>query len=119
LPVWWFSAVLITFTQFTCPIQEEILFPKTVVVLSKLLSRFHVLVSKNWPDISWKFFFNLSFYFSENLKKLAQQSNDDLGLSCVNGIKALSMLFILGGKYLRRPVSKGSKFLVRIRSLPR
>jgi peptidoglycan/LPS O-acetylase OafA/YrhL len=41
-----------------------------------------------------------SFSVLENLQKLMQQSNDNMGLGCVNGIKALSMLFILGGHSL-------------------
>lgn len=38
--------------------------------------------------------------FTENLKKLVKGSSDENGLSCINGIKACAMLFILGGHAL-------------------
>uniref|UniRef100_A0A182PNQ7 Nose resistant-to-fluoxetine protein N-terminal domain-containing protein n=1 Tax=Anopheles epiroticus TaxID=199890 RepID=A0A182PNQ7_9DIPT len=41
-----------------------------------------------------------AFSAVENLRKLAQTSKDDHGLSCINGIKALSMVIILGGHAL-------------------
>lgn len=41
-----------------------------------------------------------SFSILENLKKLAQDSKDDHGLGCINGIKAVAMFFILGGHAL-------------------
>uniref|UniRef100_A0A182SXU3 Acyltransferase 3 domain-containing protein n=1 Tax=Anopheles maculatus TaxID=74869 RepID=A0A182SXU3_9DIPT len=41
-----------------------------------------------------------SFSAVDNLRKLVQLSKDDHGLGCINGIKALSMLFILGGHAL-------------------
>uniref|UniRef100_A0A182M972 Acyltransferase 3 domain-containing protein n=1 Tax=Anopheles culicifacies TaxID=139723 RepID=A0A182M972_9DIPT len=41
-----------------------------------------------------------AFSAVENLRKLAQLSKDDHGLGCINGIKALSMIFILGGHAL-------------------
>ncbi|XP_053699470.1 nose resistant to fluoxetine protein 6-like [Sabethes cyaneus] len=41
-----------------------------------------------------------SFSVVENLRKLVQDSKDDHGLGCINGIKALSMVFILGGHSL-------------------
>ncbi|XP_058833255.1 nose resistant to fluoxetine protein 6-like isoform X2 [Topomyia yanbarensis] len=41
-----------------------------------------------------------SFSIVENLRKLGQDSKDDHGLGCINGIKALSMVFILGGHAL-------------------
>ncbi|XP_058444521.1 nose resistant to fluoxetine protein 6-like [Malaya genurostris] len=41
-----------------------------------------------------------SFSIVENLRKLGQDSKDDYGLGCINGIKALSMVFILGGHAL-------------------
>ncbi|XP_055612417.1 nose resistant to fluoxetine protein 6-like isoform X2 [Uranotaenia lowii] len=41
-----------------------------------------------------------SFSVVENLRKLVQDSKDDHGLGCINGIKAVSMLFILGGHSL-------------------
>jgi peptidoglycan/LPS O-acetylase OafA/YrhL len=34
------------------------------------------------------------------MKKLTQESKDELGLSCVNGIKAISMFFIVSGHAL-------------------
>jgi peptidoglycan/LPS O-acetylase OafA/YrhL len=34
------------------------------------------------------------------MKKLTQESKDELGLSCVNGIKAISMFFIISGHAL-------------------
>lgn len=37
---------------------------------------------------------------TENLKKLVKGSSDENGLSCINGIKACAMLFILGGHAL-------------------
>lgn len=39
-------------------------------------------------------------YYTENLQKLVKGSRDDLGLSAVNGIKALSMIFIVCGHSL-------------------
>lgn len=33
--------------------------------------------------------------FSENLQKMVKESSDDLGLSCLNGIKAIAMIFII------------------------
>ncbi|XP_001237269.4 nose resistant to fluoxetine protein 6 [Anopheles gambiae] len=41
-----------------------------------------------------------AFSAVENLRKLAQLSKDDHGLGCINGIKALAMVFILGGHAL-------------------
>lgn len=41
-----------------------------------------------------------SFSILENLKKLAQDSKDDHGLGCINGIKAVAMFFILSGHAL-------------------
>uniref|UniRef100_A0A182Y7U1 Nose resistant-to-fluoxetine protein N-terminal domain-containing protein n=1 Tax=Anopheles stephensi TaxID=30069 RepID=A0A182Y7U1_ANOST len=41
-----------------------------------------------------------SFSAVDNLRKLVQLSKDDHGLGCINGIKALSMMFILGGHAL-------------------
>ncbi|XP_049276977.1 nose resistant to fluoxetine protein 6-like [Anopheles funestus] len=41
-----------------------------------------------------------AFSAVDNLRKLAQLSKDDHGLGCINGIKALSMVFILGGHAL-------------------
>uniref|UniRef100_A0A182QX25 Nose resistant-to-fluoxetine protein N-terminal domain-containing protein n=1 Tax=Anopheles farauti TaxID=69004 RepID=A0A182QX25_9DIPT len=41
-----------------------------------------------------------AFSAIENLRKLAQVSKDDHGLGCVNGIKALAMVFIVGGHAL-------------------
>lgn len=34
------------------------------------------------------------------MKKLGKESKDELGLSCVNGIKAVSMFFIISGHAL-------------------
>lgn len=42
----------------------------------------------------------LSHTHTENLKKLVKGSSDENGLSCINGIKACAMLFILGGHAL-------------------
>ncbi|XP_052900794.1 nose resistant to fluoxetine protein 6-like [Anopheles moucheti] len=41
-----------------------------------------------------------AFSAVDNLRKLTQLSKDDHGLGCINGIKALSMVFILGGHAL-------------------
>lgn len=41
-----------------------------------------------------------SIIITENLKKLMKGSADEHGLSCINGIKAFSMLFILAGHAL-------------------
>uniref|UniRef100_A0A182K8B2 Nose resistant-to-fluoxetine protein N-terminal domain-containing protein n=1 Tax=Anopheles christyi TaxID=43041 RepID=A0A182K8B2_9DIPT len=41
-----------------------------------------------------------AFSVLENLRKLAQMSKDDHGLGCINGIKAMAMVFILGGHAL-------------------
>uniref|UniRef100_A0A182NDQ2 Nose resistant-to-fluoxetine protein N-terminal domain-containing protein n=1 Tax=Anopheles dirus TaxID=7168 RepID=A0A182NDQ2_9DIPT len=41
-----------------------------------------------------------AFSALDNLRKLAQVSKDDHGLGCINGIKALAMVFILGGHAL-------------------
>jgi len=35
-----------------------------------------------------------------NLKKLGQESKDELGMSCVNGIKAVAMFIIISGHAL-------------------
>lgn len=40
------------------------------------------------------------FFVAENLKKLIKGSNDDLGLGAINGIKAISMFFIISGHTL-------------------
>ena len=40
------------------------------------------------------------FSYSANIKKLGQESKDELGLGCVNGIKAISMFFIISGHAL-------------------
>ena len=37
---------------------------------------------------------------TENLKKLTRSGSDDLGLGCVNGIKAIAMLLIIAGHSL-------------------
>lgn len=37
---------------------------------------------------------------TENLKKMVKGSADENGMSCINGVKALSMLFILAGHAL-------------------
>lgn len=36
----------------------------------------------------------------ENVQKLGQESRDEMGLAAINGIKAISMLFIIGGHAL-------------------
>ncbi|CAO1386214.1 unnamed protein product [Diamesa serratosioi] len=41
-----------------------------------------------------------SFSIVENIQKLGKKSNDDLGLSCINGIKAICMFFIVAGHAL-------------------
>lgn len=41
-----------------------------------------------------------AFSIIENLKKLGQCGKDQMGLNAINGIKALAMLFILGGHAL-------------------
>ncbi|XP_058118232.1 nose resistant to fluoxetine protein 6-like [Anopheles ziemanni] len=41
-----------------------------------------------------------AFSVLENLRKLAQDSKDEHGLGCINGIKAIAMIFILGGHAL-------------------
>ena len=38
--------------------------------------------------------------FTENLQKLVKPGKDDLGLGAINGIKALSMIFIIAGHAL-------------------
>ncbi|GAB0098061.1 nose resistant to fluoxetine protein 6 [Sergentomyia squamirostris] len=38
-----------------------------------------------------------SFSITENMVKLVKKGSDDLGLSCINGIKSLAMLFIICG----------------------
>lgn len=42
----------------------------------------------------------MKFSFTANIKKLGQESKDELGLSSVNGIKAISMFFIVAGHAL-------------------
>ncbi|EDS28051.1 conserved hypothetical protein [Culex quinquefasciatus] len=41
-----------------------------------------------------------SFSVVENLRKLVQDSKDDHGLGCINGIKSVAMFFILGSHAL-------------------
>lgn len=41
-----------------------------------------------------------AFSITENLKKLTCVGSDELGLSCVNGIKAIAMIFIIAGHAL-------------------
>ncbi|KAG5684438.1 hypothetical protein PVAND_013672 [Polypedilum vanderplanki] len=41
-----------------------------------------------------------SFSIIENIKKLGKESNDEYGLSCVNGIKAVGMFCIIAGHAL-------------------
>lgn len=41
-----------------------------------------------------------AFSLTENLKKLTCVGSDDLGLSCLNGIKAIAMLLIVSGHSL-------------------
>uniref|UniRef100_A0AAG5CQ94 Nose resistant-to-fluoxetine protein N-terminal domain-containing protein n=1 Tax=Anopheles atroparvus TaxID=41427 RepID=A0AAG5CQ94_ANOAO len=41
-----------------------------------------------------------AFSVFENLSKLVQDSKDEHGLGCINGIKAIAMIFILGGHAL-------------------
>lgn len=38
--------------------------------------------------------------FTANIKKLGKESKDELGLGCVNGIKAVSMFCIISGHAL-------------------
>lgn len=38
--------------------------------------------------------------FLANIRKLGQKSKDENGLSCVNGVKAISMIFIIAGHSL-------------------
>lgn len=38
--------------------------------------------------------------YTENLKKLISVGSDELGLSCVNGIKAIAMIMIIAGHAL-------------------
>uniref|UniRef100_A0A8D8BDN6 Nose resistant to fluoxetine protein 6 n=1 Tax=Culex pipiens TaxID=7175 RepID=A0A8D8BDN6_CULPI len=42
----------------------------------------------------------MSFSVVENLRKLVQDSKDDHGLGCINGIKSVAMFFILGSHAL-------------------
>lgn len=42
----------------------------------------------------------LSLIHLENLQKLVKGSKDDLGLSAINGIKAISMILIIAGHAL-------------------
>lgn len=39
-------------------------------------------------------------WITENVQKLGQESRDEMGLAAINGIKAISMLFIIGGHAL-------------------
>lgn len=45
-------------------------------------------------------FLSSLFFIAENLRKLVKGSKDDLGLSAINGIKAISMMFIIAGHAL-------------------
>lgn len=56
----------------------------------------------------------------ENLKKLISVGSDDLGLRCVNGIKAIAMLFIVAGHSLLFMIGgpvKNSEFFEKVRRL--
>lgn len=46
------------------------------------------------------YFSLLSKSYIENLQKLVKGSKDDLGLSAINGIKAISMILIIAGHAL-------------------
>ncbi|KAG4079943.1 hypothetical protein HA402_006255 [Bradysia odoriphaga] len=54
---------------------------------------------KNRPKTSVEMLV-LSFSLIENLQKLVKGSKDDLGLSAINGIKAISMILIIAGHAL-------------------
>ena len=40
------------------------------------------------------------FIISENLNKLGKSSSDELGLACINGMKAIAMFLIVAGHAL-------------------
>ena len=68
-------------------------------LLRKLSSHFQSSVSNN--NSSSKNCFNQVLNsIPENIQKLGKESNDDLGLSCINGIKAICMFFIVAGHAL-------------------
>lgn len=60
------------------------------------------------------------FIFPENLKKLFKVGNDDLGLSSVNGIKAIGMFLIIAGHSLVFMIGgpvKNSEFYTEVNQL--
>lgn len=68
-------------------------------LLRKLSSHFQSSVSNN--NLLSKSCLNLILILiPENIQKLGKESSDDLGLSCINGIKAISMFFIVAGHAL-------------------
>lgn len=52
---------------------------------------------KLWNSFNLNYFF---FFRLANLKKLGKESKDEYGLSCINGIKAVSMFCIICGHAL-------------------
>ncbi|KAJ6640289.1 Nose resistant to fluoxetine protein 6 [Pseudolycoriella hygida] len=75
------------------------------VTMILLCTTYHVYIHiqsskmKNRPNSSFQMLL-LSFSFIENLQKLVKGSKDDLGLSAINGIKAISMMLIIAGHAL-------------------
>lgn len=76
-----------------------ILFFVLMVVLSTLY-HVHSIYSPRSEKKTTLVYVLMSFSILENLKKLAQDSKDDHGLGCINGIKAVAMFFILSGHAL-------------------
>ncbi|XP_055843240.1 nose resistant to fluoxetine protein 6-like [Episyrphus balteatus] len=77
-----------------------VLFFVTLAMLSTFYHIYQLYVNRNEHkrpriDTALK-----AFSIIENLKKLGQSSKDQMGLNAINGIKALAMIFILGGHAL-------------------
>lgn len=53
-----------------------------------------------WISLQRSIYIFTTRRYTENLKKLISVGSDELGLSCVNGIKAIAMIMIIAGHAL-------------------
>ncbi|XP_070492793.1 nose resistant to fluoxetine protein 6-like [Chironomus tepperi] len=98
-----------------CQVKEEFRFSKVdiifgftllgfllVVIICTIFHIYAMSTSKNRKSNQYMPFEEIvhSFSIIANLKKLGKESKDEYGLSCINGIKAVSMFCIISGHAL-------------------
>lgn len=86
-----------------CTPVDPLIGARDAVLSNRLLCPFHSLVTLNIPYYLRGLRLTQHicvFFIAENVQKLGQESRDEMGLAAINGIKAISMLFIIAGHAL-------------------